>query len=299
MSRTASTPRGLAARCLSLILTLPSPAVAGPELSRSTLRVSQPEAPGRKAGLEESLKERATPPDPQLIGQLTHLARTLSRNYQLTMVPWEPISPQDWPQWRALPRLGLLQYVPEDFHRFPGQAVTGLPMEAIALAATFQMGAVEQEHRDHGAAWALMTVMAIARARGRMVESFPGVNADFARLDEAAYQAVDREGLFRAQSSAFLQFLERVLYEERRGREGPQAPSPLVRELLEQSWDLRRRMRTLAPQEFYTVFRDHLWPVAVELLAEADPVPGRQTQRLEGTLGQDAWRRTLFLTSRV
>lgn len=35
------------------------------------------------------------------------------------------------------------------------------------------------------------------------------------------------------------------------------------------------------------------------LLAEADAVPGRQTQRLEGTLGQDAWRRTLFLTSRA
>lgn len=268
MNRTASTPRGLTALLLSLALVLPSPAAANPEPGQSTLRVSQPEAPGRKAGLEESLQEGAPQPDPELIGALTQLARTLSGNYQLTLVPWEPISPGDWPQWRVIPRLGLFQYVPEDFSRFSGEAVIGLPLEAIALASTFRVGAVDREHRDHAAAWALMTVMAIARARAAMLATYSGVNVDFVRMDEVMYRQVEQDGRFPAQSSAFLQFLERVLYEERRGREGPRAPSVLVRELLEKTRDLRRRMRTLDSEEFYTTFRDHLWPVAVELLAE-------------------------------
>lgn len=219
--------------------------------------------------MEETLQ--TLPPDPYLIGLLSGLARTFTANYELTLVPWQPLPEvmNDWPQWRLIPKQNLLQFVPEDLTRLDERAVTGLLFESVMLAATFDPKVVEEVYRSQGPFWALITVLAIPRSRALFLQRYPGFTADFTLLDDGLYGPIENEKLL-PQPSAFLQFLEGALHEGRRGQRHPQvAGRPRVREALEETHSLRLETMQQADQNrFYETVRDRIWPVAVRLLEE-------------------------------
>lgn len=225
----------------------------------------------RRGGLEESLKSgQPQPPSPQLLNQIAQWARTFTGNYKLTLVPWQPQPGMeyDWPQWRLIPSSNQLQYVAEDFKWFPAQNILGRCFEAIAMAVSFRPEVVEEEYQTQGAFWALMTAAAIPWARGRIVSRFPGLNPDFAALDDLLYGQREQGSALPLQKPVFLQFIEAVLYEGRRGREIPWPVLPAVREALAETSSLRREILTLELEPFYEQFRDRLWPVGRRLLEE-------------------------------
>jgi len=263
--RIRTTPRVLPAIVLVLTMAISSPAVA--------LRIPQPEAPVQRAGMEEALAQnQPKPPDPKFLVHLSNLARTLTGDYRLVLVPWEPLPSveNDWPQWRFLPGKSFLQYVPEDFNRFRADQVLGLVFESVAVATTFRPEVVEPEYRSNGAFWALTTVMVIPWARARLLKGFPGIAADFARLDNALYhdsKLSDLQASHR-QPSSFLQFLRGALYEGRVRQGRFQRTLLAAQQALYESSELRREALALSPRQFYLLLRDKLWPVAQELLEE-------------------------------
>gem|GEM_PF-6025521 len=249
----------MTALCLAVSLLLPSPVFA--------LRLPQPEDRRRRAGMEEDLQE--VPPDPALLAFLSGLAWTFTRNYQLTLVPWKPLPElaNDWPQWRLIPEKGFFQYVPEDLRRLPREASVGLLLEAVVLASTFDPKIVEEEYRTQGTFWALITALAIPRSRDLFLQKYPGMNSDFSLLDQELYRPVD-QAILPPQTSAFLQFLEGILYEGRREKEHSRITHPRVLEALEETRPLRLEMKRFELKLFYETARDRIWPVALRMLEE-------------------------------
>ncbi|GEM_PF-5314777 len=241
------------ASVLALSLFLPAPVHA--------LRPNQFERPEQRAGMEERLMDSRT------LDRMTQLARTLTQKYRLTLVPWEALWAGDWPQWRLLPDLDLLQFVPEDLTRLPPEAVAGFLMESIAAAVTLKPGTVEKTFENNGPFQALWRATGTPWGRQQALLSFPGMQSDFTQLDESLYSEPAEQAAQRlSQHPAFLQFLEGILYEGRRGQEISFIHDPAVKQALADTRDLRREMLRLDLEHFYEALRDHLWPVAESLL---------------------------------
>ncbi len=214
------------------------------------------------------------------------IARGITRDESLKLVPWEPLWEGDRPTWRLVKEGENLRihYVPEDLRHANKDVAMAHLMQEVFRAVYSRPDLIAPELQSNGLFQTLYDTMETGRVVKNGLKERPGLNENFEAFNREQYP----EGEAAAQSlkslPSYLQFLEGALYESRLGQEDSRIKDPRVLEVLEKTRALRKKIASASPEEAYKLSRE-IWPTLQKLHEESEDAA--MSQKMFEKMGQE------------
>ncbi len=242
--------------------------------------------------LEVLGRSEASAAEPEILAIGEKIARGITGDEGLRLVPWEPLWEGDRPAWRLVKEGGNLrvQYVPEDLRHADKKAIMAHLMQEIFRAVYSRPELIEPELQSNGLFRALYDTVETGRVVNKGLKERPGLAEDFEAFNRESYPGGDAEARRLKALPSYLRFLEEVLYEGRLGLETSRIDDPRVLDALKKTRSSRVKSAEASPEEAYKLARE-IWPELQRLYAESEDAETSQElfeeMGQEGKLGAD------------
>lgn len=239
----------------------------------------------------------ASSADHRILSLGERIARGITKDEGLKLVPWEPLWEGDRPTWRLVTEgeNHRVQYVPEDLRHANPDVVMAHLMQEIFRACYSRPDLIEPELQSSALFRTLYDTLETGRVVQKGLKERPGLAGSFSAFHQEQYR--DPAGEAEARSinklPGYLRFLEGALYEGRQGHADPRIKDPRVLEVLNKTRSPRGMIAAASPEEAYRLSRE-IWPALQKLHEESEAAAVSQElfEKLgrEGRLGLDKER---------
>lgn len=228
----------------------------------------------------------ASAADREILSLGEKIARGITRDESLKLVPWEPQWEGDRPTWRLVKEGENLrvQYVPEDLRHANKETAMAHLMQEVFRAVYSRPDLIEPELQSNGLFQTLYDTMETGRVVKKGLKERPGLGENFEAFNQEQYPEGEAAVRSMKDLPSYLRFLEGALYESRQGKEDPRIKDPRVREVLKRTRSLRQKIATASPEEAYKLSRE-IWPTLQQLHEESEDAA--MSQKMFEKMGQE------------
>ena len=220
------------------------------------------------------------------------IARGITRDEGLKLVPWEPLYEGDRPTWRLVKEGENLrvQYVPEDLQHGNKDVAIAHLMQEVFRAVYSRPDLIEPDLQSNGLFQTLYDTMETGRVVKKGLKERPGLDKNFEAFNQEQYPDGEAAAQNLKNLPNYLRLLEGALYESRLGREDSRIKDPRVLDVLKKTRSLRKKIAAASPEEAYKLSRE-MWPTLQKLHEESEDAAMSQKMfekmGQEGKLGSD------------
>ena len=246
-----------------------------------------------KSGLHKpAASSRSNSAEREILSLGEKIARGITRDEGLKLVPWEPLYEGDRPTWRLVKEGENLrvQYVPEDLQHGNKDVAMAHLMQEVFRAVYSRPDLIEPDLQSNGLFQTLYDTMETGRVVKKGLKERPGLGENFSAFNQEQYPDGEAAAQNLKDLPSYLRFLEGALYESRLGRDDSRIKDPRVLDVLKKTRSLRKKIAAASPEEAYKLSRE-IWPTLQKLHAESEDAAMSQKMfekmGQEGKLGSD------------
>ncbi|HAM37012.1 MAG TPA: hypothetical protein DCP85_13915 [Elusimicrobia bacterium] len=216
------------------------------------------------------------------------IARGITGDEGLKLVPWESLFEGDRPTWRLIKEGEHLrvQYVPDDLIHDNQDVIMAHLMQEVFRAVYSRPDHIDPKLKSSDLFQTLYDTLETGRVVQKGLQERPGLGGNFEAFNQEQYRDPGSPEAARkmADMPSYLQFLEGALYESRKGSEDPRIQDQSVLEALRQTRPSRQTIATASPGDAYEMIRE-IWPTLEKLYKESED--SAVSQELSDESGQD------------
>ena len=246
-----------------------------------------------KSGLHKpAASSRSNSAEREILSLGEKIARGITRDEGLKLVPWEPLYEGDRPTWRLVKEGENLrvQYVPEDLQHGNKDVAMAHLMQEVFRAVYSRPDLIEPDLQSNGLFQTLYDTMETGRVVKKGLKERPGLGENFEAFHQEQYPDGEAAAQGMKDLPGYLRFLEGALYESRIGKEDSRIKDPRVLDVLKKTRSLREEIAAASPEEAYKLSRE-IWPTLQKLHEESEDAAMSQKMfekmGQEGKLGSD------------
>lgn len=143
---------------------------------------------GTRAGVQPAVANHSGP-DREILSLGEKIARGITRNESLKLVPWEPLWEDDRPTWRLVKEGANLrvQYVPEDLQHANKDVAMAHLMQEVFRAVYSRPDLIEPDLQSNGLFQTLYDTMETGRVVKKGIKERPGLAGNFDAFNREQY----------------------------------------------------------------------------------------------------------------
>ncbi|MEK7716391.1 MAG: hypothetical protein AAB322_01415, partial [Pseudomonadota bacterium] len=268
-----------------------SPSVAPEDFKRqfdgAALQNNFSESVIHNSGLHKpAASRRSDSAQREIVSLAERIARGITRDEGLKLVPWEPLYEGDRPTWRLVKEGENLrvQYVPEDLQHGNKDVAMAHLMQEVFRAVYSRPDLIEPDLQSNGLFQTLYDTMETGRVVKKGLKERPGLGENFSAFNQEQYPDGEAAAQGMKDLPGYLRFLEGALYESRIGKEDSRIKDPRVLDVLKKTRSLREEIAAASPEEAYKLSRE-IWPTLQKFHEESEDAA--MSQKMFEKMGQE------------